>query len=867
MSGIFLSQNDFERIFTNHLKIETYTKSIESLFSLRLLNRIDYKPYYQRNYVWDNDKASYFIESILLGTEIPPLIFFNNGDKIEVIDGRQRFETIKRFKDSEFALSNKGLSGLNQLAKHTYETIGRTSPHILDIFVDAKLRIIEFQIVNEPRLNSNLEDKVKKEIFSRYNSGITPLRRFEIDNAMYNEDRITKKFKAILKEDAELEEAIFQVFFKQRINTPGDTESIGHILPFLRRFLIYPKFPIRYYAGGGARRDISAKLYEFISQRIEDVDKYCRNFLGKVRFVCDIHDIFQEKNLHNNRIMFECLLWGLVILEAEEFEIDELRDTRNLSSLINKLSENIDRYSMEDYHYFEKTMERHSFTARILEEICGINLQIYVDGSSESREQIRKLRQANQTDTDTKLSELENLRITKPDPSRNSIDDIARVMDRHRFMVRPPYQRSEVINLSKASAIIESILLGIKLPPIFVYKREDGIQEVIDGQQRLLTILGFIGKEYVDEDQKRRKTRNSNFKLRNLRILKHLEGKQFVDLSVSEQEKILDFEIFVVEIEERLNPDFNPIDLFIRLNDKPYPIKEHSFEMWNSWVDRDAIQEIRRYVDKYKPWFYVESLKKSNDRDRMRNEELFTCLAYLNYHVMSDSTPTTYLDIYQKGGRIHSRIRAKKDISNLLMAVSEDAECKQKFAESIKQTERFIYKLQMILSEAEIESEVLTDHLEEQLDSIFRGGRESRQLKRRMQDFYLLWCVLYKLNTEHVKHHRREIRERIREIFMYIKNLPIEDVESDWEQNFQAMIANFHAQYSPTPRRLRLTQSEREALLEKQGNRCAITHASIFPGDEIEIDHIKPLALGGTDTIDNLQITHKDANRKKGTKY
>ncbi|MCD4669350.1 MAG: DUF262 domain-containing protein, partial [Actinomycetia bacterium] len=109
MSNIFLSEDEFERIFKSHLKIETYSKSIESLFSPRMLNRIDYKPYYQRNYVWDKHKASYFIESILLGTEIPPLIFFNNGELIEVIDGRQRFETINRFKDNKFSLTQKGL--------------------------------------------------------------------------------------------------------------------------------------------------------------------------------------------------------------------------------------------------------------------------------------------------------------------------------------------------------------------------------------------------------------------------------------------------------------------------------------------------------------------------------------------------------------------------------------------------------------------------------------------------------------------------------------------------------------------------------------------------------------------------------------
>ena len=39
-----------------------------------------------------------------------------------------------------------------------------------------------------------------------------------------------------------------------------------------------------------------------------------------------------------------------------------------------------------------------------------------------------------------------------------------------------------------------------------------------------------------------------------------------------------------------------------------------------------------------------------------------------------------------------------------------------------------------------------------------------------------------------------------------------------------------------------------------------------FIGDDIEVDHTIPISLGGKDSIDNLQITHKDSNRKKGSK-
>ena len=213
MSELFLKKEDFEKVFKDHLKIETYSKRIESLYSDRLLRKINYKPYYQRNYVWDKHKASYFIESILIGTEIPPLIFFNNGKTIEVIDGRQRFETIKKFRNNDFSLTKKGLFTLKRLANINYSSLINEFCKISEIFLDAKLRIIEFEIVNKSDLDPLLEDKIKKEIFARYNSGITPLKRPEIDNAVYDKEAISSHFKNRLKKDPRLLKLIHSLFF------------------------------------------------------------------------------------------------------------------------------------------------------------------------------------------------------------------------------------------------------------------------------------------------------------------------------------------------------------------------------------------------------------------------------------------------------------------------------------------------------------------------------------------------------------------------------------------------------------------------------------------------------------------------------
>ena len=53
-------------------------------------------------------------------------------------------------------------------------------------------------------------------------------------------------------------------------------------------------------------------------------------------------------------------------------------------------------------------------------------------------------------------------------------------------------------------------------------------------------------------------------------------------------DKILEFPIDVIEINQDINPEFSQTDLFARLNTKPYPIKENTFEMWNAYIDKDS---------------------------------------------------------------------------------------------------------------------------------------------------------------------------------------------------------------------------------------------------------------------------------------
>lgn len=82
-----------------------------------------------------------------------------------------------------------------------------------------------------------------------------------------------------------------------------------------------------------------------------------------------------------------------------------------------------------------------------------------------------------------------------------SIGELINMYRDEEIDIHPEFQRAYRWGIDQKSKLIESILLGIPMPPIFIFHRRDGIWDVIDGQQRLSTIFEFAGI-YVDENKK-----------------------------------------------------------------------------------------------------------------------------------------------------------------------------------------------------------------------------------------------------------------------------------------------------------------------------------------------------------------------------
>ena len=85
-------------------------------------------------------------------------------------------------------------------------------------------------------------------------------------------------------------------------------------------------------------------------------------------------------------------------------------------------------------------------------------------------------------------------RLVKTDAYQLSIGEIVNMYRDGEFFINPDFQRLFRWEIGQKAKFIESLLLGIPIPSIFVFEKEDSTWELIDGLQRISTILEFMGQ-------------------------------------------------------------------------------------------------------------------------------------------------------------------------------------------------------------------------------------------------------------------------------------------------------------------------------------------------------------------------------------
>lgn len=155
------------------LRTQAYDMSISDIVCKINKGDIVLDPDYQRNYVWDDKRASLLVESILLNVPIPVIYVAEDEDgRWDVVDGLQRLNSLKRFLNNDFKL--KGLEVLDELNGDFYSAL---NPKAMRILNNGMLRIILIFKESHP--------DIKYEIFMRLNRGAVKLTEQELRNCLY----------------------------------------------------------------------------------------------------------------------------------------------------------------------------------------------------------------------------------------------------------------------------------------------------------------------------------------------------------------------------------------------------------------------------------------------------------------------------------------------------------------------------------------------------------------------------------------------------------------------------------------------------------------------------------------------------------
>lgn len=442
------------------------------------------------------------------------------------------------------------------------------------------------------------------------------------------------------------------------------------------------------------------------------------------------------------------------------------------------------------------------------------------------------------------------LQLKQGTSSDTSVKTLVRYYHDGNINLRPNYQRNEVINRRKASGIIESAILGIPLPSLYFFKDKEGKLEVIDGQQRLICLLGFLGH------LKDIKTKLNRFKLIGLDILKNLNGKDCEDdfFKLALNEKLYDFTIrtFTFDEEKGVDPSLK-YEIFERLNKNPFPIKPNSFELWNCIYLSNFTRMIKDVV---KNGDFLEGISRKSPENpdlRMDNENdvlrLITLLK--NYDKLKDRNDIPKSMMLQE---VEKHFNDKTTLFN---------------ADVIKKD--FLKNLNKIRT------------LFGSNNEIGRLVNDDERRKTLYPNLTLLDILIVAISDEDEKFivkYRDELLKTINLFFgdkdnrAFIQNSKkglarISNSYSDRIAYFKAKTFDLIREKYNLKKSQRIpirSESLADKLMEKQNGLCPYCKNQIKQTDKFEIDHLQPINdLGSNDEV-NLALLHESCNREKSNK-
>lgn len=396
------------------------------------------------------------------------------------------------------------------------------------------------------------------------------------------------------------------------------------------------------------------------------------------------------------------------------------------------------------------------------------------------------------------------------------------------LILKPEYQRNFVASPAIASRLIESILMDVPIPVIYLAQERDGSYSVIDGQQRLTSFLSFVTGKYPD---------GSEFRLTGLTVLTELNRKNFEQLPRELQTKIRTTTIHSIIIKKESNEDIKFV-IFERLNTGATKLNED--EIRNTVYRGEYIKLLAELASN-------ATFHQLVQRENLRNRMVYRGMI-LRFLALSERSYLNYKSSMQQFCNKELR-------DNQHLAPAKVKDYRQRFEHSVD-------LVKIVFGDKAFRRYIPSE-------DGGPGGWASSQINMALFDLQMVGFV--NLSKNEVLRNADFIREGLLNLMTL-------------DEEFQLLIGYKSSHTDNVHKRFRLYMdmlhgiigdsrySERTfplALKEKffrENPVCAISGQKILAIEDAELDHIVPYSKGGPTKPENAQLVLRYFNRQKKDK-
>ncbi|MFY9310775.1 MAG: DUF262 domain-containing protein [Bacteroidia bacterium] len=429
----------------------------------------------------------------------------------------------------------------------------------------------------------------------------------------------------------------------------------------------------------------------------------------------------------------------------------------------------------------------------------------------------------------------------KKELSHNSypkpIHDLVHLYTNRQLNLNPGFQRSSVWSNKDRSKLIESILRNYPLPAIFLYHREENgriIYDVIDGKQRLETILMFMGVLRGNRfTVKTQLEDNSDITEFDWNYLKR-KSKQAI---------IEGYKLYTIEVDGDLS---NIIDVFVRINSTGKALtsaeKQHA-----KYYHSPFLKTAANVANKYKDYLSKTGVLSAGQISRMKHVELICeiMLSIGNDDVMNkkaalDKVMSKGLTSIQINKLKTKTIKTLNRIKTMFPRLQETR---------FKQLSDY-YVLAVLISKYEDEGLILLEKKRNKLawDLLkeFSNGVDRTRLKQKKVEGVDEAHSIYREYLLTVSQATDEISQRR-------KRMNILD----------SLLRNL---FNLKDKQRGFTKEQRRIIWNSTEERVCQQCGEVLTWEDFTIDHIDPHSKGGRSEIENASLMCRKHNSAKGNR-